>query len=144
MRSNAQTRNLDLAKKRTQGRKTLVPIAADISNDNFRRTKELSFSKTSGNPVDNFWADIRTLNKFFSGQFLIFFLRFFLPRDAGHVGYRNCSTFVWPRRTFGKAKQISCKAYAQKQIGCLPTGKRVCACLTGHKARPAAARQTSF
>jgi hypothetical protein len=50
-----------------------------------RQTKEFSFSKTSGIPVDNISGDFRTLNKFIPGQFLIFFRRFFCPVTRGKL-----------------------------------------------------------
>ncbi|PBQ34680.1 hypothetical protein CNR22_23860 [Sphingobacteriaceae bacterium] len=80
----------------------------------------------------NFWHSGRQLpgghpdiKQIFPGTILIFFRRsntqarsnarkaFAVCRDAAHIGYRYCSTFVWPRRTYGKAKQISCNAHAQ-------------------------------
>ncbi len=81
-----------------------------------RQTKELSFSKTSGIPADNISVDISTIKRIFIRTILIFSPTLFLRRDAAHFGYRNCSTFVWPRGTFGKDKQISCNAPAQNKL----------------------------
>ena len=71
----------------------------DISNASFTADKRAFVFK-------NFWysgrqlsGGHRTLNKF-SQDNLNFSPTLFLPRDAGHIGHRNCSTFVWPRRTF--------------------------------------------
>jgi hypothetical protein len=90
MSTNIVSLNKHFGKKRFQTRrtpsaKTLVPIAAATSTMKILlSTIELSFQNNSRQHFDK--------RHFLKQQY--FFKLIFLPRDAGHFGYRKSSTFA--------------------------------------------------